>query len=168
MKIVVLTSRFPYPIEKGDKLRLFHQLRSLAERHEVVLVAITEQPPSAQELAVMQGFCASIHLLPLPKWRIFGNLVRSFFTKMPLQVGYFYSPKLQQAFNRIVASEQPDYLYCQMIRTAPYLQHAPLPRGLVAKSVRPDPEDQRQAEQRRGQPDHTVAITQPGPHGCGS
>ena len=31
MKVFVLTSRIPYPLEKGDKLRLHHQLKHLMQ-----------------------------------------------------------------------------------------------------------------------------------------
>ena len=30
MKIFVLLPRIPYPLEKGDKLRAYHQIRQLA------------------------------------------------------------------------------------------------------------------------------------------
>ena len=42
MKIVMLVSRVPYPLEKGDKLRAFHQLRHLAQRHEIHLFALND------------------------------------------------------------------------------------------------------------------------------
>ena len=37
MKVFVVSSRVPFPLEKGDKLRLFHQLKHLSESHEVTL-----------------------------------------------------------------------------------------------------------------------------------
>jgi hypothetical protein len=30
MRILVLLSRVPYPLEKGDKLRAFHQIKELS------------------------------------------------------------------------------------------------------------------------------------------
>ena len=42
MKIVVLLSRFPYPLEKGDKLRAYHQIKELTKRHEVILCSLTD------------------------------------------------------------------------------------------------------------------------------
>ena len=39
MKILVLTSRFPYPLEKGDKLRIYNQIKQLEKKHEVTLIA---------------------------------------------------------------------------------------------------------------------------------
>ena len=37
MKILVVLPRFPYPLEKGDKLRAYHQIRILSQRNEVFL-----------------------------------------------------------------------------------------------------------------------------------
>ena len=51
MKLLVLLSRFPYPLDKGDKLRAFHQLRYLAGRHEICLFALSDEDVSAEALA---------------------------------------------------------------------------------------------------------------------
>ena len=37
MKLLVLLSRFPFPLDKGDKLRAFHQLRYLAAPEDIAL-----------------------------------------------------------------------------------------------------------------------------------
>ena len=43
MKIFVLLSRFPYPLEKGDKLRAFHQIKELSKKHEIILCALSDE-----------------------------------------------------------------------------------------------------------------------------
>ena len=42
-RLAVVTSRFPYPLEKGDKLRLYHQLKGLSHHFSIVLLAIGEK-----------------------------------------------------------------------------------------------------------------------------
>jgi polysaccharide biosynthesis protein PslH len=42
MKLVFLTSRFPYPLEKGDKLRSYHFIKELSKSHEVILISLNE------------------------------------------------------------------------------------------------------------------------------
>ena len=37
MRVLYLCHRIPYPPDKGDKIRAFHQLRAIAARHEVDL-----------------------------------------------------------------------------------------------------------------------------------
>jgi hypothetical protein len=42
MRVFMLVSRVPWPLEKGDKLRAYHQLRSLAKDHEVHLHCLSD------------------------------------------------------------------------------------------------------------------------------
>ena len=37
-KLVVITSRFPFPLEKGDKLRAYYQIKELAIYYDVHLI----------------------------------------------------------------------------------------------------------------------------------
>jgi polysaccharide biosynthesis protein PslH len=128
MKIAVLASRFPYPIEKGDKLRLFHQLRVLSQQHEIVLIALAEDPPSADDLAAIAGAgCTKVYVLPLSKVQIVQNLMASVLRGLPLQVGYFYNKDLDAQIQTILEAEKPDKIYCQLIRMALYAQHSKLP-----------------------------------------
>ena len=43
MKVVVLASRIPYPLEKGDKLRLFHLLKESLDKNTRLCCAVSEQ-----------------------------------------------------------------------------------------------------------------------------
>ena len=38
MKLFVITSRIPFPLDKGDKLRVYHQLKELSKHHKIYLV----------------------------------------------------------------------------------------------------------------------------------
>ena len=42
MKLIYLTSRFPYPINKGDKLRSFHQIKELSKQNDIYLISLSE------------------------------------------------------------------------------------------------------------------------------
>ena len=122
MKLLVLTSRFPYPLEKGDKLRIYYQLRELAKSHEIVLCALTEEKPRSEDFHVIQSFCSKIYLLHRSKFTIYKNIIYSFLNGMPVQVGYFFDKKLKIKFEEIVQKEQPNHIYCQLIRTANYVK----------------------------------------------
>ena len=57
MKILVLLSRFPYPLEKGDKLRAYHQIKELAKNHEIILCSLTDQPVKPEWSKELEKFC---------------------------------------------------------------------------------------------------------------
>ncbi|RPH76444.1 MAG: glycosyl transferase (group I), partial [Nitrospiraceae bacterium] len=43
MKILFIAHRIPYPPNKGDKIRSYHELAALAERHTVWLACLADQ-----------------------------------------------------------------------------------------------------------------------------
>jgi polysaccharide biosynthesis protein PslH len=120
VKLLVVTSRFPYPIERGDKLRAFHQIRQLAGRHEVVLVALTERPVPDEHLQKLRALCARVHVVERSRLTTVRSLGAAALRGEPLQVGYFQSPRVQQRVRSIIADERPDHVYCQLVRTAEF------------------------------------------------
>lgn len=49
---------------------------------------------------------------------------------LPLQVSYFYSPVLKKKIQNIIQSSQPDHIYCQLVRMAPYVADLSFPKTL--------------------------------------
>ena len=118
MKLLVVTSRFPFPIERGDKLRAYHQIRQLASRHEVVLVALSEHEVPAEHLARLEDLCARVHVVRRSRFTTLASVATAPLRRLPLQVGYFQAASVQAEVRAIVERERPDHVYCQLVRTA--------------------------------------------------
>ena len=123
MEIIFITSRFPYPINKGDKLRAYYQIIELAKSNNIHLISLSDKDVKEYELSKLRDYCSSIHVFKLKKLKIILNLFRSFFNNKPFQVNYFYSYKIQKKINQIIKNVQPDHIFCQLIRTALYLKN---------------------------------------------
>jgi len=133
MRLLVLLSRFPYPLDKGDKLRAYYQLRYLAAQgHEVCVLALSDEVVSPEALAAVRPLCGGgLHVHPLGRVAQASGLVRALATAgRPLQVGYFYEPAAQRLLHRLLASFRPDHVYCQLIRMAEYLRGYAGPKTL--------------------------------------
>jgi sugar transferase (PEP-CTERM/EpsH1 system associated) len=130
MKVLVVLSRVPYPLDKGDKLRAYNQLKELSKKHQLILFALNDSHLDQESIDELKKYCVAITIFPLSKLMIFWNLVRSFFNGMPFQVGYFYSKKAQEKINGLIEKHQPDHIYCQLIRTAEYAKSSNLPKTL--------------------------------------
>ncbi|GAB4403141.1 MAG: TIGR03087 family PEP-CTERM/XrtA system glycosyltransferase [Bacteroidia bacterium] len=122
MKLLVLTSRFPYPVEKGDKLRIYHQLVQLAQRHEIVLFSLSDQPVAEADYRQVAALCSSIYLFSLPRPGIFLHVALGLLRGEAIQMAYFFRRKIAHRLAQIIETEQPDMLYCQLIRMAAYVQ----------------------------------------------
>ncbi len=131
MKIFVILSRVPYPLEKGDKLRAFNQIKELSKKHQIVLLALNDSKLDAQAMDELKKYCVAISVVPFSKYTIFFNLLRALFSTKPLQVGYFYFSKAQRKVDELIKKHKPDHIYCQLIRTAEYVKKYPgIPKTL--------------------------------------
>ncbi len=122
MKLLVILSRVPYPLEKGDKLRAFNQIKELSKRNKIILVALNDSKLDPRALDELKKYCVAISIVPFSKLTVFKNLVRTFFSSKPLQVGYFYFSKAQSKVDEVIKKHQPDHIYCQLIRTTEYVK----------------------------------------------
>lgn len=130
MKVLILASRFPYPIEKGDKLRLYHQIIGLAKEHEVHLVAISEKRVAKEDLDHIQSLCASVHVLKINTSVSRFIALKAFVNGLPFQVTYFFRNKWRKRIEEIADGIRPDMVYCQLIRMAEYAKGLSYPKVL--------------------------------------
>ena len=59
-KILYLVHRLPYPPNKGDKVRSYHLLKHLAQRHEVYLATFVDDPEDEQYLPLLKRLCVEV------------------------------------------------------------------------------------------------------------
>lgn len=123
MKIFVLLPRIPWPLEKGDKLRAFNQIKQLAKNNEVVLCALNDKKGGKEEaFKALQPYCSSVNFIDLNKVSILFNLMMAFFKGIPIQCGYFYNKKVHKKIHKLIEKHQPDMLFGQLLRVAEYIR----------------------------------------------
>jgi len=122
MRILFLTSRFPYPLEKGDKLRAFHQIKELSASHEILLASVSDTRVRPEHLEALKPYCKKIVVYEISKIKTFGNLAKTLFSSRPFQVGYFYSPSFQRRIQKLMKEEKPTHIFCQLVRMAEYVK----------------------------------------------
>ena len=69
MNVLHLAHRFPYPPDKGDRIRSFHTLRYLAGRARVYLACLADEPVPAGAEAELRRLCADVAVVPVSRWR---------------------------------------------------------------------------------------------------
>lgn len=124
MKILVLTSRLPWPLDKGDKLRAYHQMRELARNHEVYLfcLASSKEKHLTPDLAPLKHITTGLKIQRMSRWKRVIRLVFAPFSSRPFQVHWFYQRAAKHALDAWVKEIQPDLIYCQLVRTASYVK----------------------------------------------
>jgi sugar transferase (PEP-CTERM/EpsH1 system associated) len=123
MKIGILLSRFPFPLEKGDKLRAYHQIKELSKSNEIYLCCVSDKSVKPEHLDELKPYCEEIKVIYLNKITIFKNLlIGLLFSKLPLQVAYFFKKDAQHDVIDFFRANKVDHLYCQLIRMSEYIK----------------------------------------------
>lgn len=130
MKLLIITSRFPYPLEKGDKLRIYFQIKELAKVYQIVLCSLTEKKVEEKDFEALKPYCQEIYTFRRSKWTILKNVMISFFKKMPMQVGWFFDESIKKKIHKVIQKEAPDHIYCQLLRVAEFVRDVPVPKTL--------------------------------------
>ncbi len=121
LKVLFLTSRFPYPPFRGDKLRAFNFIRELSKEHEVHLVSFVESE-DVPYIEKMEEICSNVSTVFLNKRRSYLNCVTHLASKKPFQIFYYESPVMRVLIDRLVKDMKPDVIHAHLLRMAPYAE----------------------------------------------
>ncbi|MEI6884623.1 MAG: glycosyltransferase [Bacteroidota bacterium] len=135
MRIFFLLPRVPYPTEKGDKLRAFHQIKQLSRHHEIILCSLNDSVLHKDALHVLHKYVKAVHVISLDKFSILFNIVKALFNGRPMQVGYFYSDSAKKQILKLIDQYKPDHIFCQLIRVAEYVKDSPIPKTIDYQDV---------------------------------
>ncbi len=128
MKILVVLPRFPYPLEKGDKLRAYYQIKELSKRNDIYLFCVSHVRVLPEYVEQLRPFCKDICIVKSPKLVNYKNVLRNFLHTKSLQIGYWDSVKARKAYKAFESKVQPDVLYNQMVRTMVYVARSKYPK----------------------------------------
>jgi sugar transferase (PEP-CTERM/EpsH1 system associated) len=120
--IFFLTSRFPYPLEKGDKLRAFHQIKCLSEKYNIILCSLTLTNVKDEWKNELNKYCSEIHVIKLNRFSVYIGTAKMFFKQQPFQIGYFFQKKIKSKIHKIINENNVNYIYCQLVRCAEYVK----------------------------------------------
>ncbi len=120
MKLLFTANRFPYPPYRGDKLKIYHLAKRLAEHHELHLVTFLQDKRDLRYLPELQKIFKEVHLVPLPKLHSYWNSLTAIFRKEPFQVRYFNARAMEKQLEILRQQHQYDAVHVQHLRMAQY------------------------------------------------
>src|SRR5689334_22138395 len=137
LRVLFLTHRLPYAPNRGDRLRAYHILRTLAaEDARTDVISLVHDDEEASHVGAMQPFTASVQVARVPR---LNNLARGLLqlpTRRPLTHALLDSPEVAPAIARVMEKNPPDVVlaFCTgMVRFAmePPLLHVPCVLDMV-------------------------------------
>jgi sugar transferase (PEP-CTERM/EpsH1 system associated) len=129
VRILFITDYLPYPLISGDRIRVYHLIRRIANQHQVWLAALLETPSRAKDLSHLGEFCQAVEtaywrrrhpLAHLP------GLLRFALKGTPLELKFVYSEELTRKISQLVSKVDFDIVEIQPSNMAIYLEALPV------------------------------------------
>jgi sugar transferase (PEP-CTERM/EpsH1 system associated) len=132
VRVLVLATRLPVPPWRGDQVRLYHHLRVLARRHEIVLAALTLRRPEAPVRAAVAELGVRVEVVPLGLLGAAPALLRALLgDPRPGQVLLYLRRRAAARVRALIAGGRFDVVHAQLVRAAPYLPLGAGPPAVV-------------------------------------
>ncbi len=120
MNILHIAHRIPYPPDKGDKIRSYHQVRHLSNRHDVWCACFVDDPSDLKYVEALRVFCRRVAAIPLsPRQAALRGALR-LVTGGSLTEGYCANARMRHALRAWSAEVTFDAVLVFSSGMAPY------------------------------------------------
>jgi len=120
MNILFICHRFPFPPNRGGKIRPFNMIRHLSRQHSVAVASLAHTEREFQEGVGLREYCADIIADVLPtavRWR---QACTALFSPRPSSLAYFRSSRLVCRLQQVWSERKFDFVFVHCAFAAQY------------------------------------------------
>jgi sugar transferase (PEP-CTERM/EpsH1 system associated) len=101
MRVLFVSQWFPYPPIHGSKQRVYHLLRALAERHQVLLLSFADHPSMEPTATEIRALCTDIEVVPWQSYQPWSaRALLGLVARTPRSILATYSTRMAQCIRR--------------------------------------------------------------------
>ena len=127
--LLYICSRFPYPLEKGDKLRAFHQIKDLSKNFNIHLVSFTREDLSTENIKQLEPYTSTCRIFKTGS-EFYWNIIKNGLKGTPFQLSFFQNKEAKKYVKNLVKEQNIDLCFNQLIRVADYSKDLDIPKAL--------------------------------------
>ena len=139
MKVLLLTTKSPYPLYEGRALRTYNLIKQAAGEHEIHLLSFVQTAEEAEGIEHMRSICASVESIPLhmgSRLQVLGDVLREVFSASPLLAVKYRSRAMRRHVTDAVERGGFDLIHLDMLHLGDYIADcARVPVLLVEHNV---------------------------------
>ncbi len=122
-KLLFISHRIPYPLNKGEKIRGYNLLQHLASDYDVHLGCLTEDLDDFEHLPLLREICAEVACFRVNKRRQRIKALAGIRPGRPLMLNYYEHGGLRRWVEETLSRTQFDIVYIFSAAMAPYALH---------------------------------------------
>jgi glycosyltransferase involved in cell wall biosynthesis len=128
MKILIISPFLPYPIDDGDKIRLYNLLKRLAKDHEISLISFINLNSERSSVNELKKYCSRVETVLRENRSRLNKLLMFFpclFSRVPAESKLAFENKMVDIIRRIVGTNNFDIIQIEHPFMAPYIKFVP-------------------------------------------
>ncbi len=126
--ILVISSRLPYPLVGGDRIRIFNFGKYLSRYHNLDLLALHEGALDPDMIEQVQKVFRHVIVFPYPRLRYSLNAIRGLLQGEALQVAYYKFAAVNSWLDQHLS--EYDGIIVNHIRMSPYIENRVIPKWI--------------------------------------
>jgi len=135
MKILVVSSYLPFPLDSGGHVRLYNLIKQLAGKHKIYLVCEKRDYQSADDIKEMKKFCAEVVTVPRKKQWTTENVLKSASSSYPFLLIGHTLPEMKHAIVSLLNNIRFDVIHIETFYIFQNLPKTYLPTVLAEHNI---------------------------------
>jgi sugar transferase (PEP-CTERM/EpsH1 system associated) len=128
-RLLFMAHRVPYPPDKGERVRAFHEILALADRFRVTVACLAHRPEDTAAAAQLRRFCDEVVVAPAGGTAGRARAAWSLLAGRSATEGFFRSPRLTRTVTRTAAAFDLVFAYCSSM--LPHAMAVPAPARVI-------------------------------------
>jgi len=122
MKVLFLSSWFPYPPDNGSRIRIYNLMKGLAARHQVHLIALMQDDSKREDAERLRDIC-EVWSLHESRWFRPGTLKSfvGYLSSRPRSVVDTFDPAVARSVKEAIRSISPDVVIASTLGVVEYV-----------------------------------------------
>lgn len=129
--ILFVTNRVPFPPNKGDKIRTFHQLDHLSLGHRVYCACFADTPEDIEHAVTLKRWCADVALVPWNRRKAIWRSLPAWLAGSPLTTSCYRNDDLAERIAGWASEVSFDAAVAFSSSVASYVLNAPVKRRVL-------------------------------------
>lgn len=125
MRVLFVCHRFPYPPNRGGKIRPFHMIKHLGKKHSVVVASLAHSEKELQEGKPLSDHCDEVIAEILPNSGRWLQAVLALPSSRPSSLAYFWSRRLSERIRDAANRQAFDLIMVHCAFAAQYVYGLP-------------------------------------------
>lgn len=125
MKILIVTTKSPYPLFEGRALRTYNLIKQAALHHEIHLLSFVQTPEDLEGIEHMRSICKVVEYEKLyfdgAKTQILKDAICELFSPAPLPVVKYRTAGMRAKMRKLMQTHQYDLVHLDMLHLADYM-----------------------------------------------